>query len=163
MPLKIARFVSVFLAALAFGITYAHVMELPGHRELSGGAWLAVQHTFYGGFAVTGAIAEIGGLLATHLDHISDRQGEDEGAIQLPHMLLWLEDFERAALWQGEQRIAGELRIGDWNPFLRQAQVHYVAKGGHGLFKLRGTGEDPVDAVGNLHEESSASELRHQR
>lgn len=65
MSLKIARFVSVFLAALAFGITYAHVMELPGHRTLSGGEWLAVQHTFYGGFAVTGAIAEIGGLLAT--------------------------------------------------------------------------------------------------
>ncbi len=65
MALKIARFVSLFLAALGFGLTYAHVMEAPGQRALSGAAWLAVQHHFYGGFATTGAIAEIGGLVAT--------------------------------------------------------------------------------------------------
>jgi hypothetical protein len=65
MALKIARFISIFLAALAFGLTYAHVMELPGQRALSGAEWLAVQHTFYGGYAITGAIAEIVGLLAT--------------------------------------------------------------------------------------------------
>lgn len=65
MALKIARFVSLFFAALGFGLTVAHVLELPGQRALNGAAWLAVQHNFYGGFAVAGGIAEVVGLCAT--------------------------------------------------------------------------------------------------
>ncbi|HKS69381.1 MAG TPA: hypothetical protein VJQ45_03110 [Ktedonobacterales bacterium] len=65
MALKIVRFLSIFLTAVAFGLAYAHVMEAPGARTLSGAEWLAVQHTFYGGFAVSGGVGEVGGLAAT--------------------------------------------------------------------------------------------------
>ena len=65
MTLKIVRFISLFCAALAFGLSVAHVLEIPGKRELSGPAWLKVQHTFYGGFAVVGGLSEILGLLTT--------------------------------------------------------------------------------------------------
>ena len=65
MTLKAIRFVSLLCAALAFGLTVAHVLEIPGKRELGGLEWLKVQHTFYGGFAVVGGIAEILGLLTT--------------------------------------------------------------------------------------------------
>jgi Domain of unknown function (DUF1772) len=65
MILVAARFIAVFLTALALGLTATHVLEIPGKQSLSGAEWLHVQHTFYGGFAVVGGIAEVVGLLAT--------------------------------------------------------------------------------------------------
>lgn len=52
-------------AALALGLTLAHVLEIPGKRQLPGAEWLRVQQTFYLGYAIVGAIAEVGGLLAS--------------------------------------------------------------------------------------------------
>lgn len=65
MILKAIRFTSLLCAAVAFGLTLTHVLEIPGKRQLSGPEWLTVQHTFYGGFAVVGGVAEIVGLLTT--------------------------------------------------------------------------------------------------
>ena len=39
-------------------------LEVPGKQLLSGTDWLTVQHSFYGGFAVVGAVAEVLGLLS---------------------------------------------------------------------------------------------------
>lgn len=64
MSLKIARFVGLLTTALALGLTLAHVLELPGQRALDGASWLAVQHTFYGGFAVVGGVSESVAILA---------------------------------------------------------------------------------------------------
>lgn len=61
---KNLTFVATWDAALALGLTLAHVLEIPGKRTLSGTAWLAVQHTFYGGFAWVGGISEASVLLA---------------------------------------------------------------------------------------------------
>ncbi len=44
-----------------------HDLEIPGKQQLSGAEWLAVQHTFYGGFAILGGLAEVLGLLSTAL------------------------------------------------------------------------------------------------
>ncbi len=52
-------------AALGLGLTVAHILEIPGKRQLSGPEWLTVQHTFYGGFAIVGGIAELGGLVVS--------------------------------------------------------------------------------------------------
>lgn len=52
-------------AAIALGLTLAHVLEIPGKRQLSGEEWLQIQQTFYLGYAIVGAIAEVGGLLAS--------------------------------------------------------------------------------------------------
>ncbi|HZQ08213.1 MAG TPA: hypothetical protein VFD70_16635 [Anaerolineae bacterium] len=65
MLLKALRFVSLVCAALAFGLTLTHDLEIPGKQQLTGAEWLMVQKTFYGGFAVVGGISEIGGLLTT--------------------------------------------------------------------------------------------------
>src|SRR5262249_466685 len=65
MLLRILRFVSLLCAALALGLTLTHDLEITGADRLSGAAWLDVQHTFYGGFAVVGGIAEVLGLAAS--------------------------------------------------------------------------------------------------
>jgi hypothetical protein len=52
-------------AALGMGLTVAHVLEIPGKRQLTGAEWLTVQHTFYGGYAVAGGISEVGGIVAS--------------------------------------------------------------------------------------------------
>lgn len=39
-----------------------HVLQSAGSRSLTAEQWLAVQHSFYGGFAVVGGIAEVLGL-----------------------------------------------------------------------------------------------------
>jgi hypothetical protein len=43
------RFVGLLACSLVFGLTLTHVLQSPGSRGLDGPAWLAVQHTFYGG------------------------------------------------------------------------------------------------------------------
>lgn len=63
--IKGLRFVSLICAALTLGLTLTHLLELPGKRGLTGAEWLTIQHTFYGGFAIIGGIAEILGLITT--------------------------------------------------------------------------------------------------
>ncbi len=63
--LKTIRFVSLVCATLVLGLTLTHDLEIPGKQTLSGPEWLAVQHTFYGGFAIVGGIAEVLGLISS--------------------------------------------------------------------------------------------------
>jgi hypothetical protein len=58
------RAVAVVCAGVVAGLALAHVLQRPGSSALDGPTWLAVQHTFYGGFAVVGGVAEVVGLLA---------------------------------------------------------------------------------------------------
>lgn len=67
MFLKIIRFISLICAALVLGLTLAHDLEIPGKHLLSGAEWLAMQNTFYGGFALVGGVAEVLGLISTGL------------------------------------------------------------------------------------------------
>lgn len=79
--MKTARIVSVLCCALVFGLTLSHVLQAPGSRALIGPSWLQVQHTFYGGFAVVGGLAEIVGLMSAVALVLSLRR---EGARALP-------------------------------------------------------------------------------
>jgi len=65
MLVKALRFVSLLCAALALGLTLTHDLEIPGKHSLDGAEWLNVQHTFYGGFAIVGGIAEVLGFIST--------------------------------------------------------------------------------------------------
>lgn len=67
MLLKTLRFLSLVCAALVLGLTLTHDLEITGKHLLSDTNWLAVQDTFYGGFAIVGGIAETLGLLSTGL------------------------------------------------------------------------------------------------
>lgn len=64
---KTLRFLSLICTTLVLGLTLTHDLEIPGKHLLSGAEWLQIQHTFYGGFAIVGGIAEILGLLSTAL------------------------------------------------------------------------------------------------
>lgn len=63
-PVRVLYLVALVSSALVLGLTLSHVLQSPGSRGLGGQEWLAVQHTFYTGFAVVGAIAEILGFIA---------------------------------------------------------------------------------------------------
>jgi hypothetical protein len=65
MLAKTLRFVSLLCAAVALGLTLTHDLEIAGKHSLDGAEWLHVQHTFYGGFAIVGGIAEVLGLIST--------------------------------------------------------------------------------------------------
>ncbi|GCE31632.1 hypothetical protein KDA_71160 [Dictyobacter alpinus] len=78
MILKTLRLVCIICAALACGLTVTHDLEMPGKQLLSGAEWLTVQHTFYGGFAIVGGLAEVLGLLtAGVLAYFQRRQRMD--------------------------------------------------------------------------------------
>lgn len=57
------------------GLTLTHVLQAPGSRTLTGGEWLGVQHTFYGGFAVVGGMLEVVGLLSAVTVALTYRRG----------------------------------------------------------------------------------------
>lgn len=64
MRVRVVLFVSLTLTALTLAPLYAHVLEWSGKAELSGAEWLEVQHHLYGGYAISGAITEMLGLLS---------------------------------------------------------------------------------------------------
>ena len=65
MALKATRFVSLLLVALTLGMTFCHVMEIPGKLRLGGPDWLTVQHNLYVAFGVVGAAIEVLAILLT--------------------------------------------------------------------------------------------------
>jgi hypothetical protein len=67
MRKRVVLFVSLILTALTLAPLYAHILEWPGKMALSGADWLEVQHTLYGGYAISGAVTETLGLLSTLL------------------------------------------------------------------------------------------------
>ena len=62
--MRILTSVALLCAAVVFGLTLSHVLQAPGSRDLDAAAWLAVQHAFYGGFAIVGGAAEVAGVIA---------------------------------------------------------------------------------------------------
>ncbi len=67
MTLKVVRYLSLLLVALTLGLTFAHVMEIPGKLRLDGASWLTVQHNLYIAFGVVGAAIEVLAIVLTWL------------------------------------------------------------------------------------------------
>jgi hypothetical protein len=64
--LKLLRFTNLLLVALTFGLTWCHVVELPGKLRLTGPQWLDVQHNLYVAFGPPfGAPIEVTAILST--------------------------------------------------------------------------------------------------
>src|SRR5690625_3547181 len=61
--ITVLQFRTLVCSVLDLGLTVSDVLPSPGNRGLSGEEWLDVQHTFYGWFAVVGAISESLGLI----------------------------------------------------------------------------------------------------
>ena len=64
--LKLLRFVDLLFVTLTFGLTWCHVVEIPGKLRLSGPQWLDVQHNLYVAFGPPfGAPIEVAAILLT--------------------------------------------------------------------------------------------------
>jgi hypothetical protein len=74
VALKATRFLSLLLVALTLGMTFCHVMEIPGKLRLDGAAWLTVQQTLYVAFGVVGAAIELLSILLTWVMAVQVRQ-----------------------------------------------------------------------------------------
>jgi hypothetical protein len=109
--LKTLRFVGVACAAVVCGLTLTHVLEIPGKRALSGDEWLNVQHTFYGGFAVTGGAAEVLGLVSTSVTAWYLRNRRFAGTLNLVGALCFLGMLLSFAF--GNQPINAQIAV--WN------------------------------------------------
>jgi hypothetical protein len=75
MTLKVVRYLSLLLVALTLGMTFAHVMEIPGKLRLDGVTWLTVQHNLYIAFGVVGAVIEVLAIVLTWLLVLMVRRG----------------------------------------------------------------------------------------
>jgi hypothetical protein len=95
--LRPLRFVNLLLVALTFGLTWCHVMEIPGKLRLSGPEWLTVQHNLYVAFGGT-----VGGPI-------------EVAAILLTWAVLWLVRQRRpAAAWTVAAAICTTLGLITW-------------------------------------------------
>ncbi len=56
---------SLLLVALTLGMTFCHVMEMPGKLRLDAGTWLAGQQKLYVAFGTVGAVIEVLAILLT--------------------------------------------------------------------------------------------------
>lgn len=63
--MALLRFADLLLVGLVFGLTFAHVMELPGKLRLDGPAWLAVQQNLYVAFGPFASVGEPAAILLT--------------------------------------------------------------------------------------------------
>lgn len=61
-PLRICRFVAIYLTAITLSLTFAHLLEMPAKMRYTGDLYMAVQHTLYFYFAWVGAVAEVGAV-----------------------------------------------------------------------------------------------------
>jgi hypothetical protein len=64
--LKLLRFLNLLFVALTFGLTWCHVVEIPGKLRLTGPQWLDVPHNLYVAFGPPfGAPIELAAILLT--------------------------------------------------------------------------------------------------
>jgi hypothetical protein len=57
--------VSLVLAALLLGTTFAHVLEIRAKARMDGALWTTLQHRLYAAFATVGGAVEIGAIVST--------------------------------------------------------------------------------------------------
>lgn len=128
--MRILRLIAIASAAVVFGLTLGHVLQSPGSRGLSPSAWLEVQHTFYGGFAIVGGAAEIVGLLAAAALAVwswRSSRSADAGGTRgwIPPAIAALALLGTlAAYWFGNRPVNAEITVwttttlpGDWSSY----------------------------------------------
>jgi hypothetical protein len=64
MFLKAWQFITLVLTALVVGMSFSHVLEMPGKFRVAGSLWLTFQHTLYRAFATVGGPIEIGAIVS---------------------------------------------------------------------------------------------------
>ena len=59
MSIRVARFLSLLLSALALGTTLGHVLERPAKLQYPAALWITIQHTLYAQFGPPNLIAYV--------------------------------------------------------------------------------------------------------
>jgi hypothetical protein len=59
--------IALLLSALASGVAFSHVLEIPGKRRMRTEHAIVVQQVLYVGYRMPAAVIEVGALLATAL------------------------------------------------------------------------------------------------
>lgn len=57
------RFVTLLFAALALGMAFAHLLEMPPKLRYPASLWVTLQRSLYQAFAPAGAILETGAVV----------------------------------------------------------------------------------------------------
>lgn len=136
-PVRALYLVALVSSALVLGLTLSHVLQSPGSRGLGGQEWLAVQHTFYTGFAVVGAIAEVLGFIAAATLAVSYAAQRRTGAAVPPLIAALCLMGTLLAYWFGNrpvnERVDGwtiESLPPDWSAFRDTWEIaHGVSAG----------------------------------
>ena len=63
MFIQVWYFLTLTLASLLMGTSFAHTLEMPAKMNVDGQLWRTFQHTLYPYFAYVGAPVEIGAIL----------------------------------------------------------------------------------------------------
>jgi hypothetical protein len=88
----------LLLVATKFGMSLAHVLELPGKFRLDEATYKAVQTIYYPGFTVAGLVGEFGGIVGVGLLLYLTPYGTDRfwwtaaalGLLLAGHVTYWL-------------------------------------------------------------------------
>ena|SRR5438132_5257068 len=63
----VARLIALLLAALASGVAFSHLLEVPGKRRLPTDVAVTVQQTLYVGYRLPSALIELGAIVTCAL------------------------------------------------------------------------------------------------
>jgi hypothetical protein len=107
MPIRVARFFSLLMTALALSTTLAHVLERPAKLQYPPALWITIQHTLYTqlgppnpiGFVEIGAIASVLALILLLLRRPHPIRGSDGRASAIAALLCLLLAFPLVYFW----------------------------------------------------------------
>jgi hypothetical protein len=134
MALKIWQFVTVVLASLLLGTTFAHLLEMPAKMKVSGPLWLTFQHNLYGAFATAGAPVELGAIATAAILAYLTRRNRRVFFLTAMAALLLMTAF--AVVWVGLIRPVNVQTAGwttetipaDWAEWRAQWEYSHTAR-----------------------------------
>jgi hypothetical protein len=134
MLLRTWRFITITLAALLMGMSFAHTLEMPMKMKVDGPLWLTFQHNLYAYFAIIGGPIEIGAIITSTVLAILVRKRKPAFhltiaaafCIVVAFFVVWLvftrEVNEQTARWTAQSIPA------DWATWRRQWEYSHAVR-----------------------------------
>jgi hypothetical protein len=139
--------IAILLAAVGFGLSLAHALELPGKHRLAREDYLKVQTIYYPGFTIGGAFGKPGAMLATILLLLLVPTSTVAfwltlaalACLAAEHAIYWLVTHRVNKVWLADQKLAGAgdrfLRAGgstpaesSWTDLRKRWEISHVAR-----------------------------------
>jgi hypothetical protein len=111
----VLQVLAVFLVSVAWALSLAHALELPGKMRLDKQAYLATQRIYYPGFTIGAGFGEGGGMMSTlALMLLTPRDGPELAwtiaafvALLAMHLAYWVVTHPVNKLWLRGQELTG--------------------------------------------------------